>query len=76
MNWLEKICKEYDISRYRLSKSTGIRESYLSKIVNENITFKNIKVWQYMAIIDFFKEYTSEEQLLQLINSADIENNS
>lgn len=55
MNWLEELCISYNVTRYQLSKSTGISQSYLSKIVNEDISFRDIKVSQYLAIIDFFK---------------------
>lgn len=55
MNWLEELCINHDVTRYQLSKSTGISQSYLSKIVNEDISFIDIKVGQYISIIDFFK---------------------
>lgn len=56
MNWLEELCQDHNVTRYQLSKSTGISQSYLSKIIKENISFFDIKVSQYISIIEFFKQ--------------------
>lgn len=54
MNWLEELCIDHNVTRYQLSKATGISQSYLSKIVKEDISFFDIKVSQYLAIVDYF----------------------
>ena len=54
MNWLESKLNEYNITRYRLSKETGISEQYLKKIIDNDISLMNLKYWQALAILDFF----------------------
>ena len=54
MNWLESKLNEYNITRYRLSKETGISEQYLMKIIDNDISLMNLKHWQALAILDFF----------------------
>ena len=54
MNWLESKLNEYNITRYRLSKETGINEQYLKKIIDNDISLMNLKHWQALAILDFF----------------------
>ena len=53
MNWLESKLNEYNITRYRLSKETGISEQYLKKIIDNDISLMNLKHWQALAILDF-----------------------
>jgi hypothetical protein len=54
-NWLETLCKEYNTTRYRISKDTGISEQTLSTIVNKNIQIENIKLdTAYYVIIEYF----------------------
>lgn len=54
MNWLEELCMDHNVTRYQLSKATGISQSYLSKIIKEDISFFDIKVSQYLSIVDYF----------------------
>ena len=55
MNWLESNLNKYSITRYRLSKETGVSEQYLKKIIEKDIAFMELKHWQAIAISDFFK---------------------
>ena len=54
MNWLESKLNEYNITRYRLSKKTGVSEQYLKKIIDNDISLMDLKHWQALAILDFF----------------------
>ena len=54
MNWLESKLNEYNITRYRLSKETGVSEQYLKKIIDSDISLMDLKHWQALAILDFF----------------------
>ena len=56
MNWLESNLNKYSISRYRLSKETGVSEQYLKKIIDNDIAMMELKHWQALAIIEFFKK--------------------
>ena len=63
MNWLEKLLIEHpDITRYRISKDTGINERYLKKIIDNDIKLENLKYWQAVAITDFFKKIENESR--------------
>ena len=44
MNWLESKLNEYNITRYRLSKETGISEQYLKKIIDNDISLMDLKL--------------------------------
>ena len=54
MNWLESKLNDYNITRYRLSKETGVSEQYLKKIIDNDIPLMDLKHWQALAILDFF----------------------
>ena len=54
MNWLESELNKYNVTRYRLSKETGIGEPYLKKIIDNDIQLMNLKHWQALAILEFF----------------------
>lgn len=54
MNWLESKLNEYNVTRYRLSKETGIGEPYLKKIIDNDISLMDLKYWQALAITEFF----------------------
>lgn len=56
MNWLEIKLKDHNVTRYRLSKVTGINERYLGKIIENDIPLDNLKHWQALAILDFFEK--------------------
>lgn len=63
VNWLEKWLIEHpDITRYRISKDTGINERYLKKIIDNDIKLENLKYWQTVAITDFFKKVENESR--------------
>ena len=63
MNWLESKLNEYNITRYRLSKETGISEQYLKKIIDNDISLMNLKHWQALAILDFFDKMKLKKAL-------------
>ena len=50
MNWLESKLNEYNITRYRLSKETGISEQYLKKIIDNDISLMNLKHWFLIVV--------------------------
>ena len=50
MNWLQKLIDENDMTRYRLSKITGIAESQLASIVNTDIKKEDVKYGHVVAI--------------------------
>ena len=54
MNWLESKLNEYNTTRYRLSKETGVSEQYLKKIIDNDISLMDLKHWQALAMLDFF----------------------
>lgn len=54
MNWLESKLNDYNVTRYRLSKETGVSERYLKKIIDNDIPLANLKYWQALAISEFF----------------------
>ncbi len=54
MNWLESKLNDYNITRYHLSKETGVSEQYLKKIIDSDISLMDLKHWQALAILDFF----------------------
>jgi len=54
MNWLESELNKYNVTRYRLSKETGVGERYLKKIIDNDIQLMNLKHWQALAILEFF----------------------
>lgn len=54
MNWLESKLNDYNVTRYRLSKETGVSERYLKKIIDNDIPLANLKYWQALAILEFF----------------------
>ena len=60
MNWLESKLNDYNITRYRLSKETGVSEQYLKKIVDNDISLMDLKHWQALAILDFFDKMKGE----------------
>jgi len=41
---IDLLCKEYDLTRYRLSKLSGVSENTLSNIVRRNTTIGRISV--------------------------------
>ena len=54
MNWLERLCKERGVTRYQVSKATGISQQYLMKIVKDDIPMDQLKFCYYRAICEFF----------------------
>lgn len=54
MNWLEELCKERGVSRYQVSKSTGISQQYLRKIVKDDIPMDQLRFCYYKSLCDFF----------------------
>ncbi|WP_192919311.1 hypothetical protein, partial [Bacteroides xylanisolvens] len=56
MNWLESELNVYNVTRYRLSKETGVSERYLKKIIDNDIPLENLKYWQALAILEFFEK--------------------
>lgn len=54
MNWLQKLLDENDMTRYRLSKITGIAESQLASIVNSDIKKEDVKYGHVVAIEEVF----------------------
>lgn len=61
MNWLESKLNEYNVTRYRLSKETGIGEPYLKKIIDKDISLMDLKYWQALAITEFFDNRRDDE---------------
>ena len=49
-NWLQELLDERGMTRYTLSKLTGIQQSQLASIVNSNIKKDNVKYGQVVAI--------------------------
>lgn len=62
MNWLECKLDEYNVTRYRLSKETGVSEQYLKKIIDNDISLMDLKHWQALAILDFFEDIRGDKQ--------------
>ena len=56
MNWLESELNVYNVTRYRLSKETGVSERYLKKIIDNDIPLENLKYWQALSILEFFEK--------------------
>lgn len=54
VNWLQELLEENNMSRYRLSKLTGIAESQLASIVNGNIKKEDVKYGHVIAIEEIF----------------------
>ncbi len=72
MNWLESLLNEHQVTRYRLSKDTGINERYLGKIIEKDIHIGDIKHWQALAIINYFQNknrFTFHNSLILNTNS-------
>ncbi|PKR82447.1 helix-turn-helix domain-containing protein [Heyndrickxia camelliae] len=44
MHAIDLLCKEYGITRYSLSKKSGIRESVFSNLVQKNTPIENMKL--------------------------------
>ena len=42
-NWLNIICKKFNMTRYSISKRTGVYESMLSRIINNNIHYLKVE---------------------------------
>lgn len=54
VNWLQELLEENNMSRYRLSKLTGIFESQLASIVNNDIKKEDVKYGHVIAIEEVF----------------------
>lgn len=52
--WLSELLDKYNVTRYRLSKETGVSEQYLKKIIENDIPLMNLKHWQALSILEFF----------------------
>jgi transcriptional regulator with XRE-family HTH domain len=52
MHPIELLCKEYNITRYALSKKSGIRESVFSNLVQKNSPIENVKLGTLLKIAD------------------------
>lgn len=60
-NWLQKLLDDNKMTRYRLSKLTGIAESQLASIVNSDIQKENVKYGHILAIEKVFDTADSRE---------------
>lgn len=43
INWLNLICKKFNLTRYAIEKKTGVRQSMLSRIVNNDIHYSKVE---------------------------------
>ena len=66
MNWLQKLLDENDMTRYRLSKITGIAESQLASIVNSDIRKENVKYGHVVAIEKALFKMSEREELREM----------
>lgn len=54
VNWLQALLDQHGMTRYRLSKMTGIAESQFAAIIKNNTAMENVKYGQVKLIKDAF----------------------
>ena len=75
MHPIDLLCKEYEITRYSLSKKSGIRESVFSNLVQKNSPIENMKLGTLLKMSSALDLPIGDliEKLLQYENSSPIE---
>ncbi|GAA0429349.1 hypothetical protein GCM10008934_18710 [Virgibacillus salarius] len=52
MHPIDSLCKEYEMTRYALSKKSGVRESVFSNLVQKNSSIQNMRLGTLLKISD------------------------
>jgi DNA-binding Xre family transcriptional regulator len=52
MHPIELLCKEFNITRYALSKKSGIRESVFSNLIQKNSPVENMRLGTLLKMAD------------------------
>ncbi|WP_008827075.1 hypothetical protein [Haloplasma contractile] len=62
-NWVDRICEDYDITKYQLGKLTGLRDTWYGNCARRGTKLQNIKFNNALKIANILG--ISAERLLE-----------